>query len=884
LILRVCTSVLVLFWLIAAGALAASVRPVERPDSEVLLLAVAVEGRVLADALPAYSVSGGGVLLPLGELCRLLGVAVTVDPERGTAAGTILTAARPFSLDLGAGSVRIAGKDQPLVPGELEMHADDLYVDMRRIARWLPVDLDLDRGAAALTVRPREPFPSLVQEDRERAAGLTLAGARGGGGAAFPSIPNRYSLFGSPFLDQTVRITSEAGGAGRQTHVDYSTYLTGDLFFLESSAYLAGTGGGFSDARITLGRSDPDGQLLGPLHARQFALGDVYHPGLDLLSAGRSGTGATVSNFPLEQPTQFDRNTFRGELPPGWQLELYRGETLLDFRASAPDGRYEIADVALLAGFNAFRLVFYGPQGQRREEVRSFNVGASLAPAGRLLYRVTWLDPGLKIAGVAVAGAGARAIGELRLGLSPRWTLEATAARVSFQGAAHDYVRAGLHGFLGAVFLGADAVLTPGGGSAFQGSAQTRVAGVGISLQHAEMSRFVSERFSTTGPLLRETLLRFDATVPKSFLPALPMTLDLKRDDLAAGGSVTEVRHRLSAMGGGFALTNLLTWNFSRPASGAVSRDTSGELLVSRFAGDVSIRGGLTYTLAPEVRSTSLSLTAERRVLSEYLVSAGAQQSYAPSVTTWIVGASRLEGPFAVGAQARYSRPGGLAISAVFTVGLAYDKSSGKLHMQAASVASNGGVSARAFVDENGNGRFDPGERLIEGALFDINASPAPVRADARGRAFIVNVPGHQWSDVSLRASSLEDPSWKPSVPGVRVASRPGKTAHVDLPVQAMGEVTGTVWSANEVSRRAVPGARVELLRPDCSVAASARSAFDGFFDISDVVPGLYTLRASATGLMENGRPVEVEANGALLEGMDLVLHGNLEGLPSPVF
>jgi hypothetical protein len=194
------------------------------------------------------------------------------------------------------------------------------------------------------------------------------------------------------------------------------------------------------------------------------------------------------------------------------------------------------------------------------------------------------------------------------------------------------------------------------------------------------------------------------------------------------------------------------------------------------------------------------------------------------------------------------------------------------LRTQAASIASNGGVSARAFVDENGNGRFDPGEPPVEGALFDINSSPAPVRADARGQAFIVNVPGHQWSDVSLAASSLEDPSWKPSIPGVRVASRPGKTTVVDLPVQAMGEITGTVWSAEEGARRAVPGARVELLRPDCSVAAAIRSAFDGFFDFPDVAPGLYTLHASADGLSDAALEAAIEPNGTLLEGKDLVL------------
>jgi hypothetical protein len=239
---------------------------------------------------------------------------------------------------------------------------------------------------------------------------------------------------------------------------------------------------------------------------------------------------------------------------------------------------------------------------------------------------------------------------------------------------------------------------------------------------------------------------------------------------------------------------------------------------------------------------------------------------------TGIVGASRQQGPFAVGLQASYSTARGLSVAAVFTVGIAHDGFTGRWRTQAASLASSGGVSARAFVDENGNGLFDAGEAPVEGAAFDIDASPAPVRADARGRAFIVNVPGHRWTDVSLEPSSLQDPSWRPSVPGLRVASRPGKTISVDLPVQSMGEVTGTVWTGDAGLRRAVPGARVELVRPDSSVAASALSAFDGFFDISDVSPGRYTLRASAVGLTEKGRQLVVAPDGALLEGLDLIL------------
>ena len=87
-----------------------------------------------------------------------------------------------------------------------------------------------------------------------------------------------------------------------------------------------------------------------------------------------------------------------------------------------------------------------------------------------------------------------------------------------------------------------------------------------------------------------------------------------------------------------------------------------------------------------------------------------------------------------------------------------------------------------------------------------------------------------------------------------------------------MGEITGTVWSVDQGARRAVAGARVELTRLDCTVAAATRSAFDGFFDFSDVAPGLYTLRVSADGLSDSVLEAAIEPTGTLLEGQDLVL------------
>jgi hypothetical protein len=88
-------------------------------------------------------------------------------------------------------------------------------------------------------------------------------------------------------------------------------------------------------ARLRAYRSDPDGGLLGPLNATHFEVGDVTGHSSKLLGAGINGRGAVVTNEPLFTPASFDRTRFEGELPTGWEAELYRNGQLLAFAVRA---------------------------------------------------------------------------------------------------------------------------------------------------------------------------------------------------------------------------------------------------------------------------------------------------------------------------------------------------------------------------------------------------------------------------------------------------------------------------------------------------------------------------------------------------------------------
>src|SRR3546814_10416771 len=76
----------------------------------------------------------------------------------------------------------------------------------------------------------------------------------------------------------------------------------------------------------------------------------------------------------LFRSDSFDKTSFRGDLPAGWDAELYRNGQLLAFATLNGDGRYEFLDVPLQYGTNRFEIVLYGSQGQIRRELNQLQV------------------------------------------------------------------------------------------------------------------------------------------------------------------------------------------------------------------------------------------------------------------------------------------------------------------------------------------------------------------------------------------------------------------------------------------------------------------------------------------------------------------------------
>ncbi|MGA7617405.1 MAG: carboxypeptidase-like regulatory domain-containing protein [Thermoanaerobaculia bacterium] len=841
---------------------------VQRPETDLLLMAVRLGNDTLADTLPAYSEKGGGIVVPLGQVAQLLSFAIDVDVTTGRASGFIINETRRFDLDVGAGTISINGKEQTFDRSRVEIHQDDIYVDTALLSKWLPVDLDVDLYASMITVKPREPLPSQIKEQRAQAMERTLA-SLGYRGQPLPLHPTPYSLLDGPFIDQSLRLRSSSG---QSQSMQFTSLITGAFLDHDASLFLSGTNRDpFADTRGTLGRSDPRGTLLGPLRAREYAAGEIFSPGDPLLFAGSSGPGVLLSNYPLERQNQFDRHSFRGELLPGWDVELYRNDALVGYQQSRPDGLYEFIDVPLLFGVNVFRLVFHGPQGQVEERDTRFNVGDSLTPPGELYYRLAAEDARI---------GGHRGILQADYGLTRQISTGFAVARARLDdGSDRSYGKASLSGFWKTLFAQGALAVDSKGGSATTAILQSRIQSVNLILEHTELSGFESEVFRPLfGEIRRRSRLRLDA-FPALGGVSFPVSFELQRDGLATGGSIYRLSNGLSSRFRRLYVSNRVVSVFPAGTAALQDAQTDGSLLLSQSLRGSSIRGEATYHIDPRRRLDTISLTSDLLQIPDYVLQFGVRRMVGARENQYLMNVNRIRGPVAIGVDTQWSKATGFEVSLNLFAGILRDGRSGAWLVRRQGSAAFGAVSALVFLDRNGNGHMDPGEEPIPGAGFFVDDTSSPWTTGPDGRAVIPGLTTVREHDIRLSPSTLEDLLWVPKVKGVRLVPHAGTTTLVEFPVMVTGEITGTVRITQNGTTREAPGVALDLVDAAGNVAFTVRTAYDGFFDFTKVEPGEYHLRASETqrGIWKNAvlpkpKAITIGRDGTIVDGADLTL------------
>jgi hypothetical protein len=848
----------------------ASQEIVERPEEELLLLALRSQGVTLADALPAWPTPGGGVMLPLGEVARLLTIAVEVDVTKGLASGFIVSEDRPFLLDAANGRVVVGGRETRFERRFVEVQHDDIYVDASTLRGWIPVDFQIDLRRSLVTAVAREPLPFM--RARERKAKLVRAAARAAvSREAYPEQPLTWAAADGFAFDHQSRLSFSRRAGESLTGYQHSTFMAGDLLAHSSELWIIGTDEDpASEIRATLGRRHPEPALLGGLRAREYAAGEIFVPGDDLLINGGSGPGILLSNVPLRRTNEFDSYTIQGTGPSGWDVELYQNDALLTISRVGLDGRYEFQDIPIFFGLNVFRLVFYGPQGQVREETRRLEIAEGLTKKGELTYRIAAAD---------VRTRGDRGQLEIDWGATDRASIRVAVGGGDLETGRDAFLRAGVGAYQGLWYGRLDGAVSGEGGSLLRGALQTRLGGLSLTGEIALLDDFVSEVFRPQfGPMSRRGKARIDGILPRSLL-SINFSLDATYEAYETGGDVWTIGNRLSKQFGRTFITHTLTSRIPRDVAPGIETSTQASLIGSRFARGWSVRGEIAYQLDPETKLNTATIQADSYRATNFQYSFGAQRVETADINRLFATVAKTRGSFAWNVSLAWDDRNQWTATAGFGISAILDPLSREWETSARSIGTQGAAALRVFVDRDLDGRFSDGDEPLQDVGFFVDRGSAKVATDASGLALITNLAVETVHEVSISVSTLEDVLLRPATPGVGFYVKRGTPTIVDFPVVLTGEIYGTVTLVSERRSRPGAGLTVELVTEDGRVEQTTQTAYDGFYEMTGVRPGRYLLRI---GEEARGRKIErpeplavvIPADGAILDGVDLVAGG----------
>jgi len=802
----------------------------------------------LGDGVRGYA-TPSGTCIDFADVIETLDLPVRLDKKARRASGWMFNENRTITIDRDANTVQIANIKNILSSNSIQDTPEGWCVLVPELADWLGIKIKEDRANALLLLQSETKLPvQSALERKAKAASLhpqasfdlkTLPQARVvSAGIRLPAIDVVAGFNGvrDTQFGNTASLTYEVYAAGEVGRVAYDARLASD------------TNANPTSLRVRAYRTDPDGHLLGPLRATHVEVGDVTSTSTPLVAATTIGRGVTVTNRPIGRADSFSKTNFEGELPRGWDAELYRNGQLLGFAESRADGRYEFLDIALLYGQNRFEVVLYGPQGQIRRRQQTVTVGPDSIPPKQTYYWIGVDENGrdlVDLASPTVPGQGGwRSTAGIERGLDKK-----TSVALMFHslllatGGQRYYIEDALRRAVGpALFELSESSSLADGGTAWRAQMLAQFGSTYVSAESINASHgFQSDRVGAGVTGIQTLMIDQNVKLGRIYFP---LHLETKYTTNAAAADTIDTSARVSVNIGRWLTTGALDWIQTKSKTGPPTPDQlDADLLSNVRIGGVRVRGETRFEIAPVARLSSVSLIAEwqaghdDRRSAHWRAELGYDQS--ASRARAALGYERQFKKVALTTTGEVASDGSLAggLSLAFSLGT---NGRGGTRVSSEKLASHGAVRVRVFRDLNHNGIHDPGEPWEKGVLITTGHVPVTDATNTDGEVIVDGLQPFVPLLVGIDASSLADPLMKPETVGLVVTPRPGVLADVELAVASAGEVDGTLIKAGGGR---LEGVDVELVDGNGHIAAQTRTEYDGYLLFEGVAYGRYTVR-----------------------------------------
>ncbi len=827
----------------------------------------------LVDTYVSARSDGEQLYLPLRELFGHLRIRCEIDDDAATARGYVTSDERPFHINFEGGTADVDGKQHHFDENEFIAEKRDVYVATALLEAWFGLAFILDAGEMALSLRAETELPITSMSRRS---------------AQRPDLHDPYAAMRhAPLMYD--RLRRNLGGGT----LDYGFAWgqdAGRTFLNVDAAVGAEVLGGDLRWRAAAGRAQTPYFNLSELRWRyvraderlsQIRVGTSHSTGLEPIAYH----GIHLTNSPAEPKTYFSDYRVAGAAPPDWDVELYLDDRFVGVEKADPAGRYRFT-VPIVYGTSMLRVKSYGPAGEERQDVQRIQIPFSLLAPGEMRYNVH-------------AGRGRN---------NRRWMSQAD-------------VGYGIDEWL-SVTAGVDLtarfepIPVDGGGH------QRRV--VQAPLPYARLTSRLGTRYlagfdASPGGYNRVSFSGFfpsHASVELQgihFARASSLFIDGRRQMIRASGFTPFRVGRHSAS---------LRLQAARTAYDVGSEYSIGSSVYGgfdRFRVHLVTRGAWSdgyrrVRIAPTVSYTVSSHDHDvLRYLSGMMVTARADYEVNPSrlerfhveVAHNIRPRARLSvtlhgglhgAPASLGFRLSTDLPAartttsagmrdyGSTMTQSIRGSVVFDEPNREFHFDRRPAVGRSSAAVRLFLDEDGNGRFDVDEPVIDDDVIRLKRGSAGFKRRSGDLTLLSGLLPYARYTASVDESLLSNPMLVPTRSAFSFIADPNSVKPIDIPLSAAGVVEGRVMEMRGESVYPVPGAAVRLVRREDGAEHVLRTFSDGTFYQMGLPPGTYDIfldeRPGADlrlAPLSHTVTIQQAADGEIVEGLDFVLRHDAE-------
>jgi hypothetical protein len=814
-----------------------------------------------------YSYETERLYLPVLDMFRMLQINVEVSGNNDIISGFFLDENIRYRIDYPERKIHIGNRTIPLEETDILHTLSGPYLYVGIFGPAFGLDTRFDFRSMSVLLRTDLELPAIremrlkqMRQNIERLRGIVEVDT---------TLFRRYHVLRMGMADWAV-YTQQTNGINDDTRLSLgigSEFLGGETnLFLNYS-----TRDGFDERRQQYQWRwvNNNTRLVKQLRAGKIsapnAISSLYAPML----------GVVATNTPSTFRRSFGEYTLTDFTEPGWTVELYVNNVLVDYVTADASGFFQF-EVPMIYGTTEVMLKFYGPYGEERTREQYMNIPYNFIPRGEIEY--------------TISGGSVQ---------DRENTIFSRAE--AFYGLTRSLTVGGGYEYLSnkPVSLGSAQELNETAKEPIQIPFMSAAANLfGRMLISGEYAHNVRTKALLSIRLPSNLVLDLDYTVFEEDQQAIRFNyLEERRARLSIPIQIGRFRMQ-SRIGLRQNVYEQFTYNtgdmlFST-SIGRVSTSISGfatwiddrtPFISSSLSMGIRLPHGI--TLRPQAQFdvsntsvTTLRFDVEKRIQRVGYLSVGYDENVRLGQRAVSLN-FRYDLSFAQASVA--SRVSSQAVNTAQGVrgSMAFGSGNRHLHTGNRSMVGRGGITIVPFVDINHNGIRDAGEPLATGLNVRLNGGRT-LKGINDSLIRIIELEPYTSYLMQLDESSLENIAWRLGHKTKSIYIDPNQFKVIEIPVLPMGEVSGTVYLDRDGRQRPLGRVLINIYHEDGRLFTQTMTEPDGYFINMQLPPGNYYLTPDFAQLQRMGVTADQERigfeimpdeYGDIVFGLDLVLY-----------